>query len=106
MGTYVTKLIGKREKYVVLELFAGTARLSRMAARERGDRWHAMSSVDILSGQDLRRSDVRREVWKVIHAEEPDLITLAMPCGPWCQWMNLCPPDLVEEKRKADLPLS
>ena len=105
LGNYVTKLINKREKFVVLELFAGTARLTKMASRERGERWHAMSSVDILSGQDLRKGDARREVWKAIHAEEPDLITLAMPCGPWCQWMHLCPPEQVEEKRKADMPL-
>eukprot|EP00435_Cladocopium_sp_Y103_P070196 s181_g34.t1 len=37
--------------------------------------------------------------------EHPDLVTLSMPCGPWCQWMALCDPDTVEEKQAEDLPL-
>ena len=41
----------------------------------------------------------------MIEEEEPDLITLAMPCGPWCQWMNLCDPEQVEEKRTESMPL-
>ena len=41
----------------------------------------------------------------MIYREEPDLITLSMPCGPWCQWMNLCPEDEVDAKRTEEMPL-
>ena len=105
LGSYVARLRKKREKCVVLEIFAGTARLTSMARCLRGRWWHAMSPVDILSGQDMRKREDQQKVWQMIHREEPDLITLSMPCGPWCQWMFLCHPDDVAAKRKEDMPL-
>ena len=59
----------------------------------------------MLSGQDLLKRDEQKKLWDVIYKHEPDLITLAMPCGPWCSWMYLCDPDKVAEKRAEDLPL-
>jgi len=57
LGNYVARLLKKREKCVVLEIFAGTARLTSMARGLRGRWWHAMSPVDILSGQDMRKRE-------------------------------------------------
>eukprot|EP00435_Cladocopium_sp_Y103_P071268 s9_g37.t1 len=93
------------ERYVVLEIFAGAANLTKVANMEKMRDWRALPPVDILFGHDLTKKATRDEVWKIIYDEEPDLITLSMPCGPWCQWMNLCDPDEVDAKRTADMPL-
>ena len=102
---YILEVAAKRDKFVVLEVFAGTARLTRMASRNKKDIWYAMSPIDILSGQDLREKKERDKLWRAIRKDEPDLVTLAMPCGPWCQWMHLCDPEEVADKRTADMPL-
>lgn len=98
------KTAAQEVRFVLLEIYAGSATLTKMA-RERNEKWTALEPVDILYGYDLTKLEDRKRVWKVIEEVEPDLITLAMPCGPWCQWMNLCDPDLVEAKRTESMPL-
>ena len=101
----VQDIANQEEKFIVLEVFAGTARLTKMAKEDPDGVWTALESFDVLSGQDLLKRDEQKKLWDVIYKHEPDLITLAMPCGPWCSWMYLCDPDKVAEKRAEDLPL-
>ena len=100
----VLGVTAQENRFVLLEIYAGTATLTKVA-RQKKDTWTALDPVDILYGYDLTKLEDRKRVWQVIEKEEPDLITLAMPCGPWCQWMNLCDPDTVEEKRTESMPL-
>eukprot|EP00438_Fugacium_kawagutii_P010864 Skav216248 [mRNA] locus=scaffold20:99205:112201:+ [translate_table: standard] len=95
----------KEDRFVVFEIYAGTARLTKMANDARRRRWVALEPIDILLGHDLRSKAVQEEVMSIIREEEPELVTLAMPCGPWCQWMYLCDPDEVAAKREQDMPL-
>ena len=91
--------------FVVLEIFAGSALLSRLAHSTHMPDWKAMPPVDLVFGWDLRRVDHQQQVLQLIDEVKPDLVTLSMPCGPWCSWMNLHDPDQVMEKRAEDLPL-
>ena len=100
----VLGVTAQENRFVLLEIYAGAATLTKVA-RQNKDTWTPLDPVDILYGYDLTKLEDRKRVWQVIEKEEPDLITLAMPCGPWCQWMNLCDPDTVEEKRTESMPL-
>lgn len=104
-ATLVAKTAEMEGKYVLLEIYAGTAKLTRLANEMYKDRWRALPPIDILYGHDLTKKNVQDEIYNMVVEEHPDLVTLSMPCGPWCQWMHLCDPDIVEEKRAADLPL-
>lgn len=80
------------ERYVVLEISAGMARLSEEA-------------IDLLYGHDLRQNDTQKRVFDIIHERKPDLVTLSMPCGPWCSWMRLAPEEKLDELRAEHLTL-
>eukprot|EP00913_Durusdinium_trenchii_P019903 g18709.t2 len=80
------------ERYVVLEISAGMARLSEEA-------------IDLLYGHDLRQNDTQKRVFDIIHEHKPDLVTLSMPCGPWCSWMRLAPEEKLDELRAEHLTL-
>ena len=95
----------KEERFVVMEIFAGTATLSGVAHSAEFPHWCATPPVDILYGYDLKTKEDQRKVLKMWEEYEPDLLTISMPCGPWCQWMNLCDPEVVAEKRTEDMPL-
>ncbi len=101
----LTEAAKKEDRYVLLELYAGTARLTKLARTAYAKYWKALDPVDIDFGHDLCDKKTQEEIWEIIVQNEPDLITMSMPCGPWCQWMNLCDPDVVYEKRRADWPL-
>ncbi|CAK9044348.1 unnamed protein product, partial [Durusdinium trenchii] len=73
--------------YLILELFAGTARLTKMAAARKG--WSAMDPVEVQLGCDVREKQVRKDILALIRAKQPDLITISPPCGPWCQFQRL-----------------
>ena len=92
------------DRYVVLELFAGSAMLTSVASSKKG--WRALDAVDILKGKDLTKKAVQEEIWMVIEKEDPDLVTMSLPCKPWCSWMYLCHDvDKVEQMRTDDMPL-
>ena len=101
----LVQVASKEERFVVMEVFAGTATLSGLAHSQEFTHWCATPPVDILYGYDLRTSEDQQKVMKMWEETEPDLLTLSMPCGPWCQWMNLCDPELVAEKRTEEMPL-
>ena len=101
----VDKTAQMEGRYVLLEIYAGTARLSHLANTKLNDRWVALSPIDILYGHDLKQKHVQEKVLALIDEELPDLVTLAMPCGPWSSWMGLVDPAVVEAKRTEDMPL-
>ena len=93
------------ERYVLLEIYAGVGNLSRVARVERGHTWKVLDPIDIVYGHDLVKKDMQDYVMKILETEKPDLVTLSMPCGPWCSWTQLCPMEEIDEKRTADMPL-
>lgn len=84
------------DRWTLMEVFAGQAWLSTRA-RKRNACWDVLPPQDTLSGGLDLLKDERIELLKdVIRAQEPDVITLAPPCGPWSAWQRL-------RKRKAAL---
>ncbi|CAE7240505.1 TY4B-J, partial [Symbiodinium sp. CCMP2592] len=91
-------------KWVLLEVFAGTAQLSRRAAQR--PRWRVLEPIDLNTGWDLRVPEQRDRLLKLIDAAKPDLVTLSPPSGPWSTWEPLCEDaDGFYERRRAQLPL-
>ena len=39
---------------------------------------------------DLLKEGVWKKIKAMIAEEQPDLVTLAPPCGPWSSWTHLC----------------
>lgn len=101
----VNDVVKKEGRYVLMEIYAGTARLTNLARTTYAKHWTALDPVDIIFGHDLSKKKTQDEIWQILVTEEPDLVTLSMPCGPWCQWMKLCDPEVVAEKQAADWPL-
>lgn len=100
----VTKLKGYKENYVVMEIFAGCARLTALARERPG--WEVMDPIDLIYGHDLRDPNVRKQILQDIKDIKPDLVTLSPRCGPWSQMQRLNPNlDKVMEARKEDIPL-
>eukprot|EP00435_Cladocopium_sp_Y103_P058267 s440_g20.t1 len=100
----VTQVKEMREHYLVLELFAGCARLTSTANLREG--WQSMAPVDLIYGQDLHNAHTRREVLAMIRETKPDLVTMSPRCGPWSQFQRINPNiDKVMEERQQDIPL-
>lgn len=71
----------------LLGVFAGKANLSELA--ERSGRWRVLFAQDKLYGLDLL-NPVHMEMMKdVIRTQEPEVATLAQPCGPWSSWQRM-----------------
>lgn len=100
----VAELITMEDHYLLIELFAGCARLSRMAKNREG--WVAMDPVDLIYGHDLKDKRTQREILYLIRRLKPDLVTMSPRCGPWSQFQRINPNiDKVMSQREADLPL-
>ena len=56
----VLGLVAKEERFVVLEIYAGTATLTRVAGAQKA-KWKALEPVDILYGYDLTKAEDERE---------------------------------------------
>ena len=96
------KAMGLKSHYILLEIYAGTAMLSRVARRRQG--WEVLDPVDLVFGDDLTLPEHRERVLQVIKQEEPDLVTLSPRCGPWSQFQRLTTDkEKMMEKRKEDL---
>ena len=93
------------ERYVLFEIYAGVANLTKVARSDRMARWTALDPVDICYGHDLTVPAVQRQILDRIKLHKPDLVTLSMPCGPWCSWSRLADADETAEKRTQDMPL-
>eukprot|EP00435_Cladocopium_sp_Y103_P018426 s2413_g4.t1 len=100
----VTALSRAKEHYVVLEIFAGCARLTS-SARSR-DGWHALDPVDLVYGHNLHDQHTRNMIMEIVREQKPDLVTMSPRCGPWSQFQRINPnQDKVMENRELDVPL-
>eukprot|EP00435_Cladocopium_sp_Y103_P038363 s129_g10.t1 len=94
-----------RTEFMVLELFAGKATLSRRASSRTG--WGSYEPVDVVFGQehDLRDKDNRQRILDVVKHFKPDLVVITPPCGPWCSWQRLRKNvEELDEIRKEHMP--
>ena len=69
----VKDLSGEDGCWILLELFAGSANLTARAHRRA--QWRALPPVDLLN------EGLRKKIKTMIAEEQPDLVTLAPPCG-------------------------
>ncbi|CAL1158242.1 unnamed protein product, partial [Cladocopium goreaui] len=100
----VTTLAGARPYYVVMEIFAGCARLTARGSVREG--WRAMEPIDIIYGYDLKNPVTQKQILDRIGDLKPDLVTLSPRCGPWSQMQRINPNvDKVMEDRQQDIPL-
>ena len=91
-----------RGKIHMLEIFAGSARLSQCCAL------HGMrvgTPIDIRNGFDLGTSKGRQMVSKIVKEQEPDVIILEPVCGPWSPMQNINDQDAVREKQAQAMPM-
>eukprot|EP00434_Breviolum_minutum_P038103 symbB.v1.2.033789.t1/scaffold4247.1/size72962/1 len=96
------RAVKMKTHYVLLEIYAGTAMLTRVARRRQ--RWEVLDPVDLVYGDDLTLPDHRARVLEVVKKEEPDLVTLSPRCGPWSQFQRQAKDtEKVMLKRKEDL---
>ena len=90
-------------KWLLLEIFAGKALLTR-CARQHAD-WRALEPIDLSAGWDLNKETDRKALLDLVDKEKPDLVTLAPPCGPWSSWTQMCRDvDALMERRRQHLP--
>ena len=75
-----------RTEFMVLEVFAGKATLSRRASARAGCGWGSYEPVDVVFGKehDLRDKKNQQRIVEVTKHFEPDLVVITPPCGPWC----------------------
>lgn len=77
----------KPNKWKILEVFAGRATFSDIAAKP--GKWDVLPPQDILYGLDLRVPEHQQWLKDMIILQEPDVVTLAPPCGPWSSWQRM-----------------
>ena len=91
-----------RGKIHVLEVFAGSARLSQCCAL-KGMR--VGTPIDIRNGFDLNTSKGRQIVSRIVREQQPDVIILEPVCGPWSPMQNINDPEMVREKQSQAMPM-
>ena len=85
-------------KVFLLEIFAGAALLSSIAANQG---LPVAAPVDLnLDGSDLLKPSVRQELDAEIDRPDPYVITFSLVCGPWGPWsrLNMSKNDVTKEK--------
>ncbi len=80
----ILKLNEERPFQVVLEIFAGCARLTERANMRSG--WRVMDPIDLNFGHDLLNKHTQKKVLELVREVKPDLVTLSPRCGPWSQF--------------------
>ena len=65
-----------------LELFAGSARLSQVAAMNG---LRVGQPIDLRTGFDILTSDGRKRTMEIIEKQKPKVIFTAPHCAPWSQ---------------------
>ena len=89
-------------KIHVLEVFAGSARLSQCCALTG---LKVGTPIDIRTGFDIMTSKGRQMVLDIIREQQPDVVWLGSVCGPWSIMQNINDPKVVAEKRAKYLPM-
>jgi hypothetical protein len=77
----------KYKRWTLLEVFAGQATLSFTA--DQSQKWTALPPQDVIYGLDLKLAEHQQILKDVIQAQQPEVITLAPPCGPWSSWQRM-----------------
>ena len=77
---------GKPEDFALLELFAGSAKLTTEFAHQGHN---VLEPRDILLGHDLFDQYQQESVFNDINYRKPKLLWVALPCTKWSQWQRL-----------------
>ena len=90
----------KREAPVLLEVFAGSMTLSRVAA-QRG--WRVLQPVDIIAihGLDLTTKEAQTALNQKKQKWAPDVVSWAPPCGPYSPLQMIMPRNRVKRAAKV-----
>ena len=84
-----------------LELFAGTARMSQMAAQSG---LRCGQPIDLRTGFDLANPQSQKKVLDILEKQQPTIVFMAPVCGPFSQLQNLNSP-YVHDKMKRAMPM-
>ena len=86
----------RRWKFV-FEIFCGYALLTRMC-QARG--YPTCEPLDVIGGWNVFGPKHRQKVHEILDKENPYLLAIGFPCGPWSPWQNVAPDqDEVQRKR-------
>eukprot|EP00438_Fugacium_kawagutii_P016051 Skav221531 [mRNA] locus=scaffold1813:43:5619:- [translate_table: standard] len=85
-----------------LELFAGSARLSQVAAMNG---LKVGPPVDIRTGYDILTVEGRQKTMELIERLNPKVVFMAPVCGPWSQMQNINDQETVRAKREKYFPM-
>ena len=88
-------------KLEFLQLFAGTARMSQMAAQSG---LSGGQPIDLRTGFDLSNPQSQKKVLDILDKQQPTVVFMAPVCGPFSQLQNLNSPH-VHEKMKRAMPM-
>lgn len=77
----------KGHKWTLLELFSGCSNLTKEA--DKRSNWETLPPQDILFGIDLTKEEHQEMLKDVIRTQQPDVVTLSPPCGPWSTWQRM-----------------
>ena len=88
-------------KIDVLELFAGTARMSQTAAQSG---LRCGQPIDLRTGFDLSNPQSQKKVLDILDKQQPTVVFMAPVRGPFSQLQNLNSPS-VHEKMKRAMPM-
>ena len=87
----------------LLELFAGCAVLTQMA---QAMGYETCVPLDKHTGWGVFKAEHRRYAEDIVDKEQPYLLAIAFPCGPWSPWQNLVKDrEAVLQRRKLWLPV-
>ena len=87
----------------VFELFCGCALLTRMC---QAAGYPTCDPLDVNNGWNVFNSQHRRHVHETLEKENPYLLCIAFPCGPWSPWQNMAEDqEEVFRKRQVWLPV-
>ena len=89
-------------KINLLELFAGSARISQCAAVAG---LSVGQPIDLRTGFDLLSKAGQKKVIEILMMQEPDCVWMAPLCSPWSQWSNMKPDDVKYADREAVMPM-
>ena len=89
-------------KLDLLELFAGSARISQACA-STGLR--VGQPIDLRTGFDLMTKVGQKKVLEILMFQNPEIVWMAPLCSPWSQWSNMKPEDVRYADREAVMPM-
>ena len=72
--------------WTLIAIFAGRVALSDLVRRV--GKWNEPPPHDVLYGLDLRKVERQDLLKDVIKKRHPDVVTLAVPRGPWSSWQR------------------